>query len=112
MKLRVNIEDEYDKSGLLLADVNIKCNYETVGVYKSLPVEIVGDKTARELFEQIGYEYTEDYPFITYQKGNAYIEFDTSANYFSAGIGNKARTFSMSELCAIRKQCEELDWIL
>lgn len=73
-------------------------------------------KTAKEMFEKIGYEYTTYSKDIIFSKE---FEYATVELYFD--IDTKSLTiqsnkdiafeFNIKELKAINKQCEELGWI-
>lgn len=79
-------------------------------------------KSAKKMFEELGYKQEIEERFIVYEKKNKdiyiFIEFcleekdlnKTKVKFGEAGI--KALSINMSELQAINKQCKELDWTL
>ena len=74
------------------------------------------EKTADEMFEELGYKKDIEYKFeIEYKKNDVYINFDKTKKEFSKGIefdnyyGEK--TVTMQELQAINKKCKEMGWL-
>lgn len=77
------------------------------------------DITAKEMFEELGYEYTECYfeeelDDIYYQKKGKYTpQIQFSLNHKIVKVyreGNKSSSFDMKIYKAINKQIEELGW--
>lgn len=72
-------------------------------------------KTAKDLFEEIGYELvSQDSTIIRYEKDFDIIKFNLSDNtievYDDWYCGKPFNQINMKELKAINKQCEELGW--
>lgn len=76
-------------------------------------------KSAREIFEELGYSLVENSLGLKYQKLVAdtlwVIYFDTKFKYLTTAlIHDEYETYhvlNMKELKAINKQCEELGWL-
>lgn len=75
--------------------------------------------TAKEMFEELGYEYYEDDGFNDYKKEKRkliepdYISFDRLEREFfvlNSSKNGKGTTIDMPLLKAINKQIEELGW--
>lgn len=77
-------------------------------------MEDIKEKTADEMFEELGYEkdvmhYTCDSTDVyTYSKKNDFIRFRTTDESM---VTLFKTTFSKEELQAINKKCKELGWI-
>lgn len=76
------------------------------------------EKTADEMFEELGYMTDENEYFIEYQKQkencSKFIKFDLIDKSFTSFyyiIPNEQSYLTMKELQAIYKKCEELGWV-
>lgn len=79
-------------------------------------------KSAREIFEELGYKKVEslridDKVFITYKKDNIYIGFsgineeNSFCKWMRGLFSVKTQDITIQELGAITQQCKELGWI-
>lgn len=68
------------------------------------------NKTAKEMFEDLGYEYSKNDSFISYDNVlyYNYILFELSEKRIDIGAGYS--TITIDELKAINQQCKELGW--
>ena len=77
------------------------------------------EKTAEQMFNDLGYEKRVFDDFIMYEKGDytrlKIIEFHLRTeivhSYIEYAVGNAKKNLDVDELKAINKQCEELNWL-
>lgn len=77
------------------------------------------EKTAEQMFNDLGYTKRVFDDFIVYKKGNyirlKVIEFHLRTeivhSYIESAAGNTIKNLDVDELKAINKQCEELNWL-
>jgi hypothetical protein len=77
------------------------------------------EKTAEQMFNDLGYEKRVFDDFIMYEKGDytrlKIIEFHLRTeivhSYIEYAVGNAIKNLDVDELKAINKQCEELNWL-
>lgn len=69
------------------------------------------EKTADEMFEEIGYIKDDIGNEIIYQKNNHEICFYLDRHTFDCGCGIGREFIAMQELKAINKKCKELGWL-
>lgn len=73
-------------------------------------------KTAREMFERLGYECRFAYRHICYIKHDndghiISMIFDLDKQEFCSGYGLALRSIGVDEFLAVQKQIQELGWI-
>lgn len=72
---------------------------------------------AREMFESLGYKYSEEcderynYKVIKYYKANTEFVFSVNGREFCAGYCEEPKYITVDEFKAIQKQMKELGWI-
>lgn len=77
------------------------------------------EKTAEQMFNDLGYTKRVFDDFIVYKKGDyirlKVIEFHLRTeivhSYIEYAVGNAIKNLDVDELKAINKQCEELNWL-
>lgn len=77
------------------------------------------EKTAEQMFNDLGYTKRVFDDFIMYEKGDytrlKIIEFHLRTEivhpYIEYAVGNAIKNLDVDELKAINKQCEELNWL-
>ena len=74
-------------------------------------MEDIKEKTADEMFEELGYEIDDTKESIRYFKNSTYIWFWKDDKEFEGIYGFDSKGFNMQELQAINKKCKELGWI-
>ena len=67
--------------------------------------------SAREMFENLGYEYRKSSIMIQYIYGNENIVFWLYEHTITAGWYNDAKKIDVDEFKAIQQQMKELGWI-
>lgn len=71
----------------------------------------MGNKTADDMFDELGHVKDETGEEIIYQLNQHEIVFYLSRKQFDCGCGIGREFITMQELKAINKKCEELKWI-
>lgn len=71
----------------------------------------IGNKTADEMFSELGYVKDETGDEIIYQLNNHEIVFYIKRKMFDCGCGIGREVINMQELKAIYKKCEDLGWL-
>ena len=70
----------------------------------------IKEKSADEMFEELGYKYSEFMYEIYYVKDGKTISFWKNRNEVESHVGVISARITMEELKAINKKIEELGW--
>ena len=73
-------------------------------------MEDIKEKSADEMFEELGYEHSEFMYEIYYVKDGKTISFWTNRNEVESHVRVISARITMQELKAINKKVEELGW--
>ena len=74
-------------------------------------MEDIKEKTADEMFKELGYKHNEFMYEIYYTKEGKTISFWTDRKKVESRVGVISVGNTMQELQAINKKCKELGWI-